>query len=173
MSTNDQAAISPPVVPPANGGGRGGASGGRPPARPKAADAGGHGFFSLYKPGQGYWTRVLSAIGAGTLVLAGVGWLWAEMQRIQTNTVYWQSGMAVGVITFFGVLLYYLLNKPKIADFMIATEAEMKKVNWPTRREVVGATVVVIAGTLLMCLLLFVVDLLFGWIFLEIGILER
>jgi len=28
-------------------------------------------FFSVYKPGQGYWTRVLTATGAGILVLAG------------------------------------------------------------------------------------------------------
>ena len=31
---------------------------------------------AIYKPGQGYWTRMLSAVGMGILVLAGAYWLW-------------------------------------------------------------------------------------------------
>lgn len=128
--------------------------------------------FAPYKPHDGYYTRMLSGVGAGTLVLAGVAWLWSQMTRIQEYAIYWQSGMAVAVIGVFGTLIWYLLNKPRIADFLIATEAEMKKVAWPTRKEVVGATVVVIVGTLFLTLLLFGIDLGFTWIFQEIGILQ-
>ena len=35
---------------------------------------------AIYKPGQGYWTRVMTAVGAGVLVLAGAAWLWAEIE---------------------------------------------------------------------------------------------
>ena len=90
----------------------------------------------IYKPGQGYWTRVLSAIGAGTLVLAGAAWLWSFiLPRYvdRENLIYIQSGVAVSVIVGFGLLIYFLLNKPNIVDFMIAVEAEMKKVNWPSQ----------------------------------------
>jgi preprotein translocase subunit SecE len=128
--------------------------------------------FKIYKPGQGYWTRVVTAIGAGTLVLAGVAWLWEKLSVVQDNTIYYQAGMAVGVIGFFGALGFWLLNKPRIADFMIATEAEMKKVNWPTRREILGSTWVVICGTFMIAALLFVVDLGFGALFLKLGVLE-
>ena len=128
--------------------------------------------FGLYKPGQGYWTRVLSAIGAGTLVLAGVGWAWGQMTRIRDNQVYWQAGMAAVVIAVFGTLIFWLLNKPRIADFMIATEVEMKKVNWPSRREIVVATAVVILGTILIALILFAIDIGFGALFIRIGVLE-
>lgn len=143
-----------------------------PSGRPAAHDEHKRGLFSIYKPGQGYWTRTLTAVGAGTLVLSGVAWLWNEMTRIPENTIYWQSGMAVSIIAVFGVFLFYLLNKPRVADFMIATELEMKKVNWPSRREIIGATIVVIGGTIFIALILFAIDVLFGWLFLEIGILE-
>ncbi len=126
----------------------------------------------IYKPGQGYWTRMLSFIGAATLVLTGVAWAWQQMSVIRENTIYYQSAMAVTVIAVFGALLYWLLNKPRIVDFMIATEAEMKKVNWPTRREIIGATWIVICGTFMIAAILFTVDLAFGKLFLEIGILQ-
>ena len=38
---------------------------------------------SIYKPGQGYYTRVLSAIGAGMLALAGAVWLSNEIRAFQ------------------------------------------------------------------------------------------
>ena len=130
--------------------------------------------FSIYKSGQGYWTRTLTAIGAGTLVVTGALWLWAQMDRIDSeNRIYYQSGTAVAMIAFFGILLFWLLNKPNVADFMIATEAEMKKVNWPSKKQVIELTWVVICGTILMASLLFVVDLGFGALFIEIGVLEK
>lgn len=126
----------------------------------------------IHKPGQGYWTRMLSAIGFGTLVLAGVAWLWGRFEAwFDQNTIYWQSGMAVSIIVVFGSILWYVLNKPNIVDFMIATEAEMKKVNWPSRKEIYGSTVVVIGGTLFIAAILTVIDVIFGFGFTQIGIL--
>jgi preprotein translocase SecE subunit len=128
---------------------------------------------AIYKPGQGYWTRVLTAIGAGTLVLAGALWTAGQLSVMPQDTqLYWQAGAAVAIIAVFGSLIYYLLNKPNIVDFMIATEAEMKKVNWPSRKEIIGSTVVVIAGTLLLAALLFLINIGFAWIFQQIGVLE-
>lgn len=126
----------------------------------------------IYKSGQGYWTRMLTAVGAGTLVLAGVGWMWQKLSVITTNTIYYQAGMAVGVVAVFGALLFWLLNKPKIVDFMIATEIEMKKVHWPSRKEIVGSTLVVIWGTVILAGFLWLINLGFGYLFLHIGILE-
>lgn len=128
----------------------------------------------IYKPGQGYWTRVLSAIGAGTLTLAGAAWLYSKIiprYAPKDNAIYYQAGISVGVIVGFGLLIYFLLNKPKVVDFMIAVEAEMKKVNWPSKKEIIGSTWIVICGTLLIAALLFVINFAFGWFFLKIGIL--
>ncbi len=129
----------------------------------------------MYKPGQGYYTRMLSAIGVGVIVLAGVAWLWEKMttiESIQDNLIYYQGGMAVGVIAFFGGLVYFVLNKPRIADFMIATEAEMKKVNWPSKKEIVGSTWVVICGTAFIAVLLFMINIGFGTLFRAMKVLE-
>ena len=223
--------------------------------------------FAVYKPGQGYWTRVLTAIGAGVLVLAGVVWIWEELgakdwrvpvnhdlsltaltadadrivqhlgleapggepgsksnsvkvtavasgsafdsagmqrndvithvdgkpvgdvdaivtllqvasspvltvQRGYSITLYVQAGVAVVILAACSLVIWRVLNRPRTVDFMIATEAEMNKVNWPSRQEIVGSTRVVIIGTALLTLMLFVVNMIFTVIFKGIGILE-
>ena len=40
----------------------------------------------IYKPGQGYWVRVMTAIGVGVLVLAGASWAWAQAATIDLPT---------------------------------------------------------------------------------------
>ena len=129
----------------------------------------------IYKPGQGYYTRMLSAIGAGMLVLAGAAWLYLKVVPryfvSSDNLLYIQASFAVGLIGVMAVAIYFALNRPRVVDFMIAVEAEMKKVNWPSRKEVIGSTWVVILGTLLIAALLFVINLFFGWFFMVIGIL--
>jgi preprotein translocase SecE subunit len=91
--------------------------------------------------------------------------------RFNDILIYAQAGGAVALIAITGGLLWYLLNKPRIADFLIATEIEMRKVSWPSRREVIGSTWIVICGTLMMVGLLFFVNLGFTWFFQKIGIL--
>lgn len=131
---------------------------------------------SIYKPGQGYYTRMLSAVGVGVIVLSGVAWLWEKMTTIdaipEEQELYYQAGMAVAVIAVFGAIVYYLLNKPRIADFMIATEAEMKKVNWPSKKEIIGSTWVVICGTAFIAGLLFLINIGFAELFRYIDVLE-
>ncbi|MCC7145717.1 MAG: preprotein translocase subunit SecE [Phycisphaeraceae bacterium] len=128
----------------------------------------------IYKHGQGKWTRLLTAAGVGVIALAGVRWLWQELDAIPDghHREFWQIGMFLGVLLGTAGILYWVLNKPKIADFMIGTEAEMKKVNWPTRREIIGSTWVVICGTLMMAVFLYVVDLFFTEFFLNLHIIE-
>jgi preprotein translocase subunit SecE len=88
------------------------------------------------------------------------------------NRTYIQFGVAAAILLTAGGLLAWVFNKPSVVDFMIATEAEMKKVNWPTRREVVGSTWVVICGSLMMAVLLFGIDVVFAWLFRTIHILQ-
>ncbi len=54
---------------------------------------------------------------------------------------------------------YKLLNKPRFADFLIESESELKRVDWPTKPEVVASTKVVVVVVILMMLILFVLDL--------------
>ena len=130
--------------------------------------------WSIYKPGQGYWTRLLSGLGGGVLVLTGANWLWQVIASYRLeHGVYIQAGLAVAVIAIFGLMLFRLTSvKPKTVDFLIATEGEMKKVNWPAKREVIGSTWIVIACLIFFVAVLFSSDLLFQFIFRAIGVLE-
>lgn len=56
------------------------------------------------------------------------------------------------------------VNVPEFSEFLIATEAEMNKVSWSTRRRLMQDTVVVLLTTLIMTLFLLVVDLFWGWL---------
>ncbi len=52
-----------------------------------------------------------------------------------------------------------VVNWPAFADFLIATEAEMNKVSWTTRKRLVQDTIVVLITLALLTLFLFVVDI--------------
>ncbi len=73
---------------------------------------------------------------------------------------------AVVMPLLLGVALFWLawrvVNWPTFADFLIATEAEMNKVSWTTRRRLVQDTVVVLVTVALLTTFLFVVDIV--WI---------
>ena len=130
----------------------------------------------IYKKGQGYWTRLMSAIAFGMIVLMGAVWLWNLLGNVRfgdVQVVYVQAAAGVAVIAVFGWLGFYLIGrKPKVVDFMIATEGEMKKVNWSSRREILGSTWVVIALTLFIALFCFVWDFVFQLFFQTVGVLE-
>jgi len=57
-----------------------------------------------------------------------------------------------------GWLAYRIVNLPVFADFLIATEAEMNKVSWTTRKRLFQDTLVVLATMFLMAFYLFFVD---------------
>lgn len=125
---------------------------------------------AIYKLGQGYWTRLISVLSFGILVAAGAVWLW--QQTSVTNNVYIQGSAAAGLAVVGGLLLYWLFGVNRTAvDFFIATEGELKKVNWSTRREVIGSTWVVIIVAMFISALLFVVDIFFKEIFQMVGVL--
>jgi preprotein translocase subunit SecE len=81
----------------------------------------------------------------------------------------------VGVVRFLvpGLLLaaglwfcFRLVNMPRFADFLIAVEAEMAKVSWPTGSEVVRSSAVVIFVIFALAAILAVYDL-FWWFVLR------
>src|SRR5262245_11380604 len=57
-----------------------------------------------------------------------------------------------------------VVNYPQFADFLIATEAEINKVSWTTRRALVRDTIVVLTSLILLTIFLFVVDVFWGWL---------
>ena len=54
---------------------------------------------------------------------------------------------------------------------LTATDMEMKKVNWSSKREIIGSTWVVVIVAVSIAAILFVVDIFFKELFSAIGIL--
>ena len=87
--------------------------------------------------------------------------------------IYLQCGVAIGVSVLGAlVLLYLCYANRKTVEFLIATEGEMKKVNWSSRREVLGSTWVVIAISLIIAVILLIADIAFSSFFRSIDLLE-
>ena len=119
--------------------------------------------------------RMWSAVGYGCLVSWFAYFLWDKLSILDLGqyTQVVQVGVAVAVLAVFGLLGYWALGLNKrINDFLIATEGEMKKVNWTSRKEIIGSTKVVIVVVVAMSVLLFVVDVFFMSFFTAIGVLK-
>ena len=130
----------------------------------------------IYKPGQGYYTRWASAVCFGLFIAMGAVWLWGVLTMVhigEIEPVYLAGGGALLVCVIGGGLLYYYIGKHnRIVDFMIAVEGEMKKVNWSTRREILGSTWVVIGLTFSLAIICFLFDISYASFFRWIHVLE-
>lgn len=124
---------------------------------------------SIYKPDQGYWTRTMSAVAFGVIGLAGGAWLYEELAGAN---IYIRGVAAAVLMVGMAVLIYWVygINRRAI-EFFISTEGELKKVNWSTRREILGSTWVVVSVSIAIAALLFIVDIFFKELFSAIGIL--
>lgn len=89
------------------------------------------------------------------------------------DQIYLQGGIAAVVILLGAIAIYWFVGvKPHSVDFLVATDGEMKKVNWSTRKDVIASTWVVIAASIVLAAGLFVVDILFSEFFRLIGVLD-
>lgn len=145
---------------------------GEPGGRPSAREPGDSGFLHIYKPGQGSYVRWGSAAGAGLIALSFAAFLSQQMPVITSNEII-QTLVPVVALVAVGIFIFQLIGQKRgVVDFLIATEGEMKKVNWSTRREIAGSTKVVIFVLLAMGFILFVVDVIFMAFFGAIGVLR-
>lgn len=239
------------------------------PELPALSSSGGrdHGK-GLYKPGQGYWTRVGTTIGLVCILLSGIAWLakqcelitipmptWTltlsgvegtptpgstvdllgepktpdapapkvgsakvvevskgttgrtqllienitlepevktirESHRISSasgvaakvegsegvpafNLVWLQGAASLAMLLVGGGLIYWFVGvRPKSVDFLIATDSEMKKVNWSTRKTIIDSTQMVVLACVLIAGAIYLIDMIFRWFFSLIRVLE-
>ncbi len=122
--------------------------------------------FEIYKRGQGKNTRLCSAFGIAAIIAIGClrfyKWLDAQGFVSDPRTALWISTMIpAGLFVILGLLVFWLVNTPTVADFMISAEGEIKKVSWSSRREIAVSTVIVIIVVVAMAVMLFVTDMSF------------
>jgi preprotein translocase SecE subunit len=123
--------------------------------------------FGIYKPGQAKYTRLGSAFGFGLVVVIGCLVLYQKLEGADFGL--WVSTMVpVGVCAGLAILIFLLSSRPSVADFLIAAEGEMKKVNWSSRKEIAVSTFIVIVLVVIMAFLLGFADICFKLFFTEV-----
>lgn len=122
----------------------------------------------IYKPTQG---RIARQITGGALALTFLVGAW----RLYTFSSVEQTlrfAMPV-VLSLVGLWVSYrIVNYPKFADFLIAVEAEMNKVSWPSRGELIRSSFVVIFVIFALSIVLFGFDIFWRFFFQLIGIVD-
>jgi preprotein translocase subunit SecE len=139
--------------------------GGSPPRKKdRQMTTGMHWFFesSLYKRNQGRITRQATAGG----FLAGLAFGCWQLSRIFMDSgAQLQFGVPLLIMAIGAWAIYRVVNYPKFADFLIAVEAEMAKVSWPTWSELVRSSIVVIIVIVGLAIMLFGYDYFWNLIF--------
>ena len=129
---------------------------------------------SVYKPNQGRIVRQLTALAVWVIVAMGC---WRLYGLLRSNSADWSDLAQQMVWGVPGVLLlggfwfgYRLVNWPRFADFLIAVEAEMNKVTWPSKDELIRASIVVMFTIFFLAIALFFFDIVWQYFFDTIGV---
>lgn len=124
----------------------------------------------LYKRNQGRVTRQVTAAALVVIFFYGA---WTLSQSVLIDQ---GAGLRLGlptVLALFGAwVAYRLVNYPRFADFLISVEAEMDKVAWSSKQELMRSTVVVLVVMFLLGGVLFLYDRVWMMVFSWIGFLK-
>ena len=137
-----------------------------------------------YRKDQGRYARMVAFWGvtllvaygcfhAGGLVTVLDGWLGTSNTTfIETfplvGSLKLSTLIALGALIVAGFVIHRVLNRPKVADALIDTEAEMHKVTWPTWGEAWSGTMAVTAMVIVLFLFLTGVDLVMSELMLYV-----
>lgn len=129
--------------------------------------------FGVYKRTQGRITRqVTFFVVWGTACIAA----WRLYETTVTMGGAWEWVRLVGAPM--AVLLgawgaFRLVNWTRFADFLISVEAEMNKVSWPSKGELIRSSLVVIFMIFALAVILFGFDILWKFLFRQVlGVLS-
>ena len=129
-------------------------------------------FFTVYRPHQGGWTRLGTAIASAIFIGGTALFLAYDV----ATTAKWSSHTTIIVVSLWVIVssaaAWWAQNKAMHVEFIIDTDSEMKKVNWTSRKELIGSTKVVILFMLIMSTMLFFIDLVFQLFFYSIDVLK-
>ena len=111
--------------------------------------------FGIYKRSQGRIARQVT-FAAIVLTVALAAWRLSVFEMAASHVWrFYVPGLMVAVGVW---LAFRLVNIPNFADFLIAVEAEMNKVSWPTRSELFRSSIVVILLIVFLAAILFAYD---------------
>jgi preprotein translocase subunit SecE len=124
----------------------------------------------IYKRNQGRITRQVT-FAALVISLVAVAYRLSDTMSETKPELY--LGVP-GLLLLLGVWISYrIVNMPAFADFLIAVEAEMNKVSWPSRGELYRHSIVVLVVLLILTVVLFGFDIAWAKIFQVLRVIPR
>ena len=124
----------------------------------------------IYKRTQGRITRQVTCGALAVIFLVAAYRLFVILKG--TSPAWGAYGVPVLVLALGAWASYRLVNLPRFADFLIAVEAEMNKVSWPTTDELIRSSLVVIFVIFFLAFILFGFDQVWMAIFRFLGVLR-
>jgi len=124
----------------------------------------------IYKRTQGRVTRQVTFAAMAVVLALG-------MWRLQQTLMNWQFSPTLrfgipSLILMAGLwVAFRLVNVSAVADFLIAVEAEMSKVSWPSRSELIRASLVVLITIFVLAAVLALYDFAWQYLFRQLGVL--
>jgi preprotein translocase subunit SecE len=123
----------------------------------------------VYKRSQGRIARQVTFAAMVVMVALGAWSLKGFLtQSVSNLTTVYVAATAVLVLGMW--FAFRLVNMPRFADFLIAVEAEMNKVSWPTRTELVRSSIVVIFTIFGLMFALFMFDIIWRVLLSAVGV---
>jgi preprotein translocase subunit SecE len=125
---------------------------------------------SLYKPVQGRYARLYTAVALGGVLALG---LWRlEHDALNDYPLTTRFGVPAVLGLILGWVIFRLVQYPPFVEFLIATEAEMNKVSWTSKDDLYRATTVVLSTVALVSIFLFGVDQVWLILLQFLGVLK-
>jgi len=121
----------------------------------------------VYKRSQGRVTRQVTFAAAAITLVLGV-WRLSVALKLSSSLAGVYYGVP-GLLLLAGLwIAYRVVNVPAFADFLIAVEAEMNKVSWPSRSELIRASMVVLITIFALAVVLAVFDMFWRVLFTDV-----
>lgn len=125
----------------------------------------------LYKRSQG---RITRQVTFGALALIAAVGCWSLSNQLTISMQPTSRYAVVAVVLAIGLwLAFRVVNMPRFADFLISVEAEMSKVSWPTRSDLVKSSAVVMVTIFGLAFVLYFYDVIWQLILTSIEVLPK
>jgi preprotein translocase subunit SecE len=123
----------------------------------------------VYKANQGRIVRQLTCLAIWIIVGLACWALYSSLRGSSLGST--AASVIPAVLIAIGVWTgFRVVNWPRFADFLIAVEAEMNKVTWPGKDELVRAAFVVIFTIFFLAVSLFLFDIIWQQVFSTLGV---
>jgi preprotein translocase subunit SecE len=125
--------------------------------------------FDIYKRSQGRIVRQATCLAIWLAFAIGAWRMHVYMHAAVPGNLIVLSYLVPTLVLILGFWLgYRIVNLPSFADFLIAVEAEMNKVSWPSQAELVRSSIVVIILIFGLTFVLFTYDLFWMWLMSQV-----